>query len=115
MSSFAYISFPREVDKSCCSERKIDDPEAFRIENIRGTEMEKQCIRYFGNGFSCLTEELTMYLVDWFNEFHGIEIFDIQEDLMFDGVFTNQFIYNFTGDFRLRDEKSVLEECNAIE
>jgi len=93
MSSFSYISFPREVDISSL-QSKVDESKMSTIGEIRGTEFDTGCIEN-------LPDHLNVYLGD-FADFHGIQIFD-RGEAEFDNVFTNKYIYSFQAAFKFND------------
>ena len=101
MSSFSYIAFPREVDKSCLHS-KFDESKAFTIGEIRGTELEKQ----YGYSTEGLPDNLRVYLGDWF-DFHGVKIFE-RGEVSFNDVFANPYIYGIQATFKLLDENETL-------
>ena len=103
MSLFTYISFPRQVDKSCLIS-KIDKSKIFTVFEIRGTELEKQ-LDYSLDG---LPDELGVYLGDE-DDFQGTEICD-NEEASFINVFNNRFIYCLEAEFKLIDaEKHITD------
>ena len=107
MSAFSYISFPREVDKSCLIS-KFNESKHFLVGEIRGTEIEKQYLDVLRErsphmnvsleSIRQLPDNMSVYLGDE-SDFHGITIND-KYGATFNGVFTNQFIYSFTAGFK---------------
>lgn len=86
MSMFAYISFPRKVDKSCLKS-KIDPSLMFTVGELRGTAWES----IYGQ----LPDDMTVYLGNN-DDFNEISIHD-RGVAEFNNVFKNQFIYGFGG------------------
>ena len=121
MSAFSYISFPREVDTSCLISR-VDESKYFLIGDIRGTEIEQQCLEVFierSSGeipvsldvFRNLPDEGSIYLGDM-SDFHGISILDCH-GATFNDVFTNQFIYSFMATFKNNDNNNFLVDIDS--
>lgn len=108
MSLFSYISFPRPVDKSCLTS-KFDKSKAFKVGEIRGTELEKQ----IKGGLSrLLSDNVTVYLGNE-TDFWGMNIFDKHIE-SFDAVFNNEFIYRLEADFEFGDTEKLIKQCMEI-
>ena len=114
MSAFSYISFPREVDKSCLISR-VDESKCFLLGEIRGTEIEKQYldvlrertskdIQVTLETISILPDNMIVYLGDE-SDFHGISI-SAGHSATFNDVFTNQFIYAFMAIFKNNNDNN---------
>ena len=108
MSLYSYISFPRPVDTSCLVS-KFDKAKAFKVGDLRGTELEKQID---GGISSQLPDNVTVYLGDM-TDLWGINIFDKHTE-SFDTVFNNKFIYRLEGDFDFGDTEKLIEQSMEI-
>jgi len=116
MSYASYIAFPREADISCV-ESKYDESKKVTVGEIRGTKLEKEWEEKYGKGIlDNDPNELSYYLGDM-SDFYGITIARLYEDGLFDNIFANPFVYDFSGAFQLPDDITKMiesSESNAV-
>ena len=136
MSLFSYISFPREIDRSCLISH-FDNSKSFLLNEIRGTELEKQYLSILVKNittniippvpieqlYSLLEENIKhqpddtwIYLGDSIEStdlYSGISI-NSTSQIMPDNIFTNRFIYDLLASFKIDKQNVYFESCNNI-